>query len=50
MGRGSNLAKDLALRRAARRAKSPVILWDVEAIADNGVLQKSGAVPLRAAE
>jgi len=27
MGRGSRLAKDIALRRAARRAKSPTILW-----------------------
>ena len=48
MGRGSRMAKDLALRRAARRAKSPTILWDTdEGEADPKV---TGALPLRAAE
>ncbi|MDG2341189.1 MAG: efflux RND transporter permease subunit, partial [Paracoccaceae bacterium] len=50
LGRSSNLAKDLALRRAARRSNSPVILWDVEPSTDGGVLQQSVATPLRAAE
>ncbi len=30
LGRGSRLAKDLTLRRAARRAKTPTILWDTD--------------------
>ena len=30
MGRGSRLAKDLALKRAARRAKTPTILWETD--------------------
>jgi multidrug efflux pump len=47
LGRGSRLAKDLILERAASRAKSPTILWDTEV--DTGP-STTAAVPLRAAE
>jgi len=49
MGRGSKAARDWALQRAAARARTPLILWDVgeEDIAEAA---STGAVTLKAAE
>lgn len=48
MGRGSRLAKDLVLRREAKRAKPPTILWDAEET--TSPTKADGALSLRAAE
>ena len=48
-GRGSRAAQDWALRRAARRVRSPVILWDIDENFD-GKDPSAAALPLRAAE
>jgi len=47
LGRGSRLAKDLVLERAAGRTKPPTILWDTET---PDSVMPSTTVPLRAAE
>ncbi|SPF80888.1 efflux RND transporter permease subunit [Pseudoprimorskyibacter insulae] len=46
-GRGSRIARDWALRRAARKVKSPEIIWTDDA---NGAEPNSGPSHLRAAE
>ena len=47
LGRGSRLAKDLVLERAAGRTKSPTILWNTDVESSE---PPTTTVPLRAAE